>query len=162
MTRARRRRVPVAAWRRLLARLHPAAIAAGNERGLSLDAYQADRDGIGAEALDRALQRQVDLLADALTKDRAPGSLGGLLNELRRGVNPDRRPYASQVGGPGGVARYLREARTDATALAELLRDLADVADVVALGLGLRAGDHDAEQALDDRLAALRPKRTDP
>jgi hypothetical protein len=151
----RKRRVPVSIWRRLRSRLHPAAIAAGNERGLCLDAYQSNRDALGAEALDAALQQQVYELARALRQDRAAGSVGGLLAALRRSIERDRRPYTS---GPAGIARHVRNAREDASALAELLRNLAEVADVVADGLELRAEDSDAAHALDEYLARLRTR----
>lgn len=145
----RTRRVRIALWRQLTGRLSPTAIEAGNGRGLNLDAYQRDRDGLGAEALDRALLRQ----ADELTRDIAAMHGARALYTL---MSCHARGTIGKSGGPAARAEFIRQTAEQANKLGEQLRELARTADAVAYGLRLRAEDHDAERALDDRLAGLR------
>lgn len=145
------RRVPIASWRRLLARLTPTAIAAGNVRGLNFDSYRLDRDGLGREAVDLALAQQAAELIDEIGLIAGPGNIAASLRRLHR------------EAGRGGTrsAELTRLQAEHALTLAARLRYLAELAEVIALGLGLRCDDHKHDQALDDTLARLRAQARD-
>ncbi|MEV0822509.1 hypothetical protein [Nonomuraea rubra] len=152
----RKRRVPIAMWRRLVNHLSAAAKRAGDESGYPLARYQFDRDE-AYEALDAALQQQLDDIEHDLTR-RDPAGMLSLLGELQRRTDPYRRPNASDVGGAAGLAAHTRGNARRAAELAGRLRRLALTVEVVGFGLGLRAEDYDAEQALDDRLDRMRER----
>lgn len=153
---SRKRIVPIAAWRKLMAHLSPTAIAASERHGLELDGYRRDRDSISREAFDTALKEQAGELADALTDRDESDSLANLVGRLWRCLRPEDWPWTSVEGGYGDRAGFLRANAVTARAVAARLRELADVADAIALGQDLRAEDYDHHQHVKDFLAAHR------
>lgn len=148
---SRRRIVPAATWRRLLAGLSPTAVAAGEATGDTLDDYRRDRDRPNY-ALEGVLAKLTWELSEALLN---PVTWAGNIREVRRGITT-RDAWPSPVGrrGEADVADHLRATALAARTLAGLLRDRAASADTIALGLDLLAEDHDAYQRVVDLLAA--------
>jgi hypothetical protein len=155
----RRRIVPIAIWRRLMSRLSKTAILAGNVRGLSVDAYRRSRGGLGQESFDLVMRQQVDEIVHTL---RALGEQAGLsvaLIRLQRGLDPTLQTRPTGPRAEAERAMHTRAVGAEALRLGARLRELAELAEVVALGLELRAEDHDAAQQLADCLDAIRPSR---
>ncbi|MET7335880.1 hypothetical protein [Nonomuraea sp. NPDC005650] len=159
---SRKRIVPIAVWRKLMTHLSPTAIAAGERRRLELDGYRRDRNSIHSDALDQALVEQAGELADALTARDDRDSLANMVTRLWRRLRPEDRPWTSMAGGNGDVAGFLRANAVHARAVADRLRELAEVADTIALGQEIRAEDYAYHQHVVDFLAAVRGENQSP
>lgn len=148
----RKRRIPIATYRRLRAGLSDTAVEAGEKRGYSLEGYRVDRDGVNSRVLDEILVAQIDEIRATLAApyDRCP-LLEPYAGKIRRGAAEDPgEEYRDK-------ARNKRATADDARAVADALRRLADAADAIALGLDLRAEDYAWHQHVQDYVALFRP-----
>jgi hypothetical protein len=151
----KKRRVPAAVYRKLLAGLSDTAVAAGEKTGYMLAGYRGDR-ARHSLALDEAIKAQVDELRSVLSAGERESPFRSALYAIWVRVDRWRMPSGDRLRTDADEAALKRQAAASARAVAEQLRQLAAVADAIALGLDLRAEDFDEHQRVVDFLDAVR------